>query len=44
MSCATPPGGKTPLPVTIRIGCTVATGPFDLASLMRVADSALYAA
>jgi len=36
--------GKTPLPVTISIGFTVATGPFDLASLMRVADSALYAA
>ena len=36
--------GKTPLPVTISIGFTVATAPFDLAALMRVADSALYAA
>ncbi|MBV9971107.1 MAG: GGDEF domain-containing protein, partial [Xanthobacteraceae bacterium] len=36
--------GKTPLPVTISIGFTVATGPFDLASMMRIADSALYAA
>lgn len=36
--------GKTPLPVTISIGFTVATGPFDLAALMRIADSALYSA
>lgn len=36
--------GKTPLPVTISIGFTLAKGPFDLAALMRVADSALYAA
>lgn len=36
--------GKTPLPVTISIGFTVATGPFDLAALMRIADSGLYAA
>jgi diguanylate cyclase (GGDEF)-like protein len=35
---------ETPLPVTISIGFTMATAPFDLASLMRVADSALYAA
>lgn len=36
--------GKTLLPVTVSIGFTVATGPFDLASLMRIADSALYIA
>ncbi|MBV9457767.1 MAG: GGDEF domain-containing protein [Bradyrhizobium sp.] len=36
--------GKIPLPVTISIGFTVATGPFDLLSLMRIADSALYSA
>jgi diguanylate cyclase (GGDEF)-like protein len=36
--------GKTPLPITISIGFTVAQGRFDLAELMREADSALYAA
>jgi diguanylate cyclase (GGDEF)-like protein len=36
--------GKTPLPVTISVGFTVATDELDLAALMRVADSALYAA
>jgi diguanylate cyclase (GGDEF)-like protein len=36
--------GNTPFPVTISVGFTVATGEFDLAALMRVADSALYAA
>ena len=36
--------GEAPLPVTISIGLAVATGPFDLASLMRNADSALYTA
>lgn len=36
--------GKTLLPVTISVGFTVASGPFDLGALLRVADSALYAA
>jgi diguanylate cyclase (GGDEF)-like protein len=36
--------GKTPLPVTISIGLTVAQGDLELAELMREADHALYAA
>ena len=36
--------GQTPLPVTISIGFTVAQGEFDLAEMMRAADSALYTA
>ena len=36
--------GQTALPVTLSVGVTVSAGPFDLASLMRLADSALYAA
>ena len=34
----------TPLPVTISIGLTMASGSFDLADLLRTADEALYTA